>query len=69
MINWLQEAQQRVRSESDNEATPSSSSKRRTSSKDVTAQLIEEEMRAALASLKTSESTKATFPIANAVGK
>ena len=93
MVSLFQEAEQKVRTQSEedsqkngsffteetvstkedpnmlrDESISRKSMRNRLSSKDVTANLIEEELKGLLSNLRTSESRPA-FPIANAVGK
>jgi hypothetical protein len=53
----------------DNDYYDSMKRKPRLSSKDITATLIEEELKSAFTNLRASEPSRPTFPIANAVGK
>lgn len=55
--------------ELDTSVESSSKRKSRTYSTEVTASVLEEEMKAAIYSMKTGETPKSSFPLANAVGK
>ena len=75
LINIMQKAELRVRNLSTDEielqANMESSSKRssRNVTTEITASVIEEEMKAALSAMKVTDAPKTVFPIANAVGK